>query len=494
MHRIPLCFVFVLLAVTTFAAETRRLTRDELLDRIRGGWAGQMIGNIQGLPFEFKYKDAPGPLPDFTPDLARCRSDDDTDVEWVHLHAMDRLGRIELPYPVLAREWVRSINRRIWVSNEAARRLMGRGVLPPWTSHVALNPHARYNLSGQFCVESYGFLAPGLPDAAARIGAHYARITVRGEPIQAAAYWTSMIAQAFFETDLERLAAQSLDAVDPRSQHAEMVRDVLQWRRESPDDWREVRAEIQEKYRDARGWNMNATITNGAFVLTALLYGRGDFVETMRLAFALGYDADCNAATCGAILGIMHGAKAFEKQPGWTLPAHYDNQTRDGLPPTESMDDLVALTARLAERVILEEGGAREGPPNAAAPVVYRIPVRAPRRLEPIERDPEEDRAAVEAAVRKDALARLRSDSTPARTFAAIHLAQNAWDKLDAQQQAAVREILAAAVEQDEVLGPLAKRALSGSGAGYQPAPLPGEGYDRPALLTVDGRLRLAYF
>ncbi len=36
------------------AAEARDMSRAELLDRIRGGWAGQMIGNVLGLPFEFK--------------------------------------------------------------------------------------------------------------------------------------------------------------------------------------------------------------------------------------------------------------------------------------------------------------------------------------------------------------------------------------------------------------------------------------------------------
>lgn len=34
------------------------------------------------------------------------------------------------------------------------------------------NRHASYNLSGQFCVESYGMIAPGMPRTAAEIGLH----------------------------------------------------------------------------------------------------------------------------------------------------------------------------------------------------------------------------------------------------------------------------------------------------------------------------------
>ena len=38
-------------------------------------------------------------------------------------------------------------------------------------------------------------------------------------------------------------------------------------------------------------------------VCLALLYGKGDFYRTLQYAMALGYDADCNAATAGAIVG-----------------------------------------------------------------------------------------------------------------------------------------------------------------------------------------------
>lgn len=437
--------------------QVRRLTRTELRDRIRGGWAGQMIGNVQGLPFEFKYEDEPGPLPEFVPNLPRCRSDDDTDIEWVHLHAMDRTGTLEVPYPDLAREWVRSMNRGIWVSNKQARALMDQGIIPPWTSHPALNPHATYNLSGQFCTESFGMIAPGLPNAAARIGAHYARITVRGEPIQACAFTTSMVALAYFVHDVEDLVRQSLAAVDSDSQHAEMVRDVLAWQQAEPEDWRRTRALIQAKYRDERGWNMNATVTNGALVVAALLYGRGDFAETLKLAFALGYDADCNAATCGTVLGVVHGARALEAHPGWVLPQHYDNKTRDGLPETQTMDEIVDLTARLAERVILAEGGAKE---QEGEEVIYRIPAQEPAVLESVQTEPQPaDREAVDAAIDREALANLGSGDQAARTFAAIRLANRRGKQLAPAERGPVEEALRAAGN-GPVLAPLAEAAL----------------------------------
>jgi len=450
-------FLLILPALRVRGAEVRSLSRAKLCDRIRGGWAGEMIGDIQGLPFEFKYKDAPGPLPDFMPNLPRCKTDDDTDIEWFNLYTMDRLGTLEVPYPELAREWIRSVNRGIWVSSKRARELMGQGIIPPWTSHPALNPHARYNLAGQFCVETYGLIAPGLPAAAATIGRHNVYVTVRGEPIQACAFWTTMVSLAFFEHDIERLATESLAAVDPASEHAEMVRDVLAWHRAAPDDWQAVRAKIQKKYRDERKWNMNATITNGGLVLTALLYGKDDFVQTLRLSFALGYDADCNAATCGTILGTILGAKAMAAHSDWKLPAIYENTTRDGLPKTQTMDQMVALTARLAEKLILAEGGRREG--NADA-ISYRIPVRPPRLLERLEPETHETTETVLAAIDRASLQQLDSPNATARAFVAIHLARHAGRNLFAAEKKRVVGTLRDTETNDAVLAPMAKSAL----------------------------------
>ena len=52
----------------------------------------------------------------------------------------------------------------------------------------------------------------------------------------------------------------------------------------------------------ATPWNDNSTPVNGRLLL-ALLYGRDDFYRTLQFAMALGYDADCDAATAGTIVG-----------------------------------------------------------------------------------------------------------------------------------------------------------------------------------------------
>lgn len=73
------------------APATVDVSRAELLDGIHGGWVGMLIGGLEGLPHEFKYKEQPrDTLPEFTFLEQGAWSDDDNDFEWPHLFFMDR--------------------------------------------------------------------------------------------------------------------------------------------------------------------------------------------------------------------------------------------------------------------------------------------------------------------------------------------------------------------------------------------------------------------
>ena len=83
---------------------------------------------------------------------------------------MKRSGKILLPYSLVRDIWIESINDRIWCSNRYARKMMDLGIEPPQTGRIALNPWADFNISGQFLSETFGLLAPAMPQTAARIG------------------------------------------------------------------------------------------------------------------------------------------------------------------------------------------------------------------------------------------------------------------------------------------------------------------------------------
>ncbi len=362
----------------------REFTREFLFDRIYGGWVGMLIGGLEGLPHEFKYKEQPrDTLPEFTFLSNGARSDDDNDFEWTHLWFMDKECVLKLPYPRLVEIWKANMNQGIWVANKRARELMDQGVVPPETGSTAANQHAGYNLSGQFCVEAYGMIAPGMPQTAADIGLHYARISVSKEPLQAAQYWTSLISlMTIHDGPLTTALDAAVAAVDPTSAMAEVVADARRFHQEHPSDWKAARLAVQEKWVVQRKWNMNSTPSNGALVVLALLYGEGDFYKTLQYAMALGYDADCNAATAGAIMGTRLGYRRIASLPQFQMPDRYVNKTRPSLPAECKVSEQAEVLMRVCERVILAGGGERieiNGQPG------FRVRLQPPRVIEPVQ-------------------------------------------------------------------------------------------------------------
>src|SRR5215217_3654837 len=91
---------------------------DVLEDKIRGGMLAQVIGNLNGLPHEFKYINNPGKVEHFTPSLPNgAWTDDDTDIEWVYLREIARTGNNLLPPKDVTALWKRHINRHIFCAN-----------------------------------------------------------------------------------------------------------------------------------------------------------------------------------------------------------------------------------------------------------------------------------------------------------------------------------------------------------------------------------------
>ena len=381
-------------------SQTLEITPEELRDKIHGGFLGQMLGNLNGLPHEFAYIDQPGNVTGYVPGYKYAHTDDDTDVEWVYVIEMQRGGETLIPYERVAELWIRHLNRGIFASNQWARGLMGIGIVPPMTGHPALNPRAHYNIAGQFSTEAFGLMAPGMPQTAARIGSHYARVVVEGEPVQATQLYMTMIATAFLSVDLDRIIDAGLDATDPDSQIHEIVSQARAWHRTFPDDWRRTRALIKEKYASyPGGGNGYGLIT--ACTIAALLYGGGDLTSTLNHAFNFGWDADNVAATAGTIIGVIKGRAWIEAQ-GWEIGDEYRNISRDHMPTDETVSGYADRIVALAVRVILENGGRQTERDGGK---VYQVAVQAPANVLPLV-----DTTARTRAYREAALPRLAAD------------------------------------------------------------------------------------
>jgi len=355
------------------------IPEDVLYDKIKGGLTGQLLGNLNGLPYEFKFVDEPGNVEMYLPGLPEgARTDDDTDIEWVTIYHMVEAGKRLLENNEIVEAWKDHINYKIWASNLTARQLMTLGFEPFETGNSVLNPWAAVNLAGQFTCESFALTAPAMPGIAEETGLYYTRVVIDGEPAQAAQFFSSMIAEAFRTDDLDRILYSGILALDQGSETYRAVEDVMGWVKDFPGDWKATRRKIREKYHTADGkLPINNSGVNLSAIVAAYLYGEGSFTESLRLAFNMGWDADCNAATLGTILGVIRGFTWMEEQ-GWDIMDRYWNTTRPGMPEDETISDYADRIFEMAVITIIEYGGIVE---KTGKENIFHIPYIEPESI-----------------------------------------------------------------------------------------------------------------
>jgi len=237
---------------------------------------------------------------------------------------------------------------------------MDIGIDPPSTGSLALNPWANFNISGQFVCESFGLVAPAMPQTAAKIGLNYTNVSIDGEPAQTTQLFTAMIATAFTNDDINTILDAGLAPIDPASVIRPIISDVRRWHDENPDDWRKTRRLIRDKYTlyESRTRNQNGYELCTAATVGALLYGQGDLVKTLIHAFNFGWDADNNAATAATIVGVIKGNHWIQSQ-GWNIKDVYRNTTRSSMPEDETITRFGDRIVEVADLVIVKNGGER---------------------------------------------------------------------------------------------------------------------------------------
>jgi ADP-ribosylglycohydrolase len=381
----------------------RTITAVDLFDKLRGMWIGQLIGNAAGRATEGVYAGSePDPNSAVPWQIKQIwDADDDTDIEYVALHILESCG-FECDPCEIAEQWLAHIGSGgIYIANKQAWYLMLDGHVPPETGSRAYNEHW-YSIDAQIGTETLGAVSPGLPQAAIDLAGKFGRTTNAGLAVHAAQFYAAMYAEAFFEPNVVELVTKGLDGVPESSRTAQVVSDVLDWYLEDAADgaldWRATRGKLYEHYQGVaslgRYYNwVESTINLGATVL-ALLYGQGDFKQTVQIAVLAGWDCDCNPATAGGLLGIVHGFSGLP--PDLTDPAScgdlYMNVSRPGLPnPTGELpqyDSIMYIALRLlilARENILRNGGyyATEGRTG-----LYHIPEPEPLVAEADKPDP----------------------------------------------------------------------------------------------------------
>jgi hypothetical protein len=270
-------------------------------------------------------------------------------------------------------------------ANFAGRDNLRHGIAPPDSSHPKFNEHAD-DIDYQIEADFSGLIAPGLPNTAIKLGEKFGRLMNYGDGLYAGQFVGGMYTEAFFEKDPEKIIRAGLKCIPQQSQYAECVRDVLEWHRQYPDDWKKTWQLLQDKYLNnpkyrqgsctggVHIFNIDAKL-NGAYIVMGLLYGERDIMETMLASIRCGQDADCNPSNAAGVLFTTIGYS--------NLPEEYKSgliETHKFFYSNYTFSQLAKLCERLAREAVLRSGGRIEK--NIFGEEVFVIPVQEPKPSE----------------------------------------------------------------------------------------------------------------
>lgn len=380
-------FLIVLLSfnISLYGMKKVSIKKTELLDKIKGGWAGQVIGCTYGGPTEFKWNgtiiDDKIPIPwndtrmlwyyENSPSLY-----DDVYMDLTFVDVFEKYG-MDAPDSLHALAFAQA-EYRLWHANQAARYNILNGIRPPASGHWKNNPHAD-DIDFQIEADFAGLMSPGMINSATEIAERIGHIMNYGDGVYGGIYVASMYSLAFVYDDIEFIVEEALKTIPKESEFYQCISDVIKWYRKYPDDWKSTWFEAQKKWTHEKGcpigvlssYNIDAKI-NAAYIVIGLLYGKGDYGATIDISTRCGYDSDCNPANAAGILGTMIG---YSNIPDYWKQG-IDKVEEMNFRYTEmSLNKVYDIGFRHAVEMIRRNGGSEEGDSYV---INYQSPVSAP--------------------------------------------------------------------------------------------------------------------
>src|SRR5262249_35076431 len=145
-----LCAILLLHALNIFAQQkTITITKEQLKDKIMGGWAGQTIGVTFGGPYEFRFSGSfiqdYQPLTWYDGYLKKTIIDnpglyDDLYMDLTFVDVFERYG-LDAPVDSFANAFAHA-GYMLWHANQAARYNILNGIKAPRSGYWMHNPHS----------------------------------------------------------------------------------------------------------------------------------------------------------------------------------------------------------------------------------------------------------------------------------------------------------------------------------------------------------------
>lgn len=304
------------------------------IEQIYAGWLAKIIGIRLGAPIEGwtyeKIRNIYGELNGYPVAYREFAADDDSNGPLFFLRALED-GRHG--YDVKAQDVAEALlnyapfeHGFFWwggygISTEHTAYLnLRNGILAPASGSIEQNGHAAAEqIGGQIFIDTWGLVSPGNPDQAARFAKEAASVTHGGNAVYGGIFVAVCISYAFEEKEIRKILEKGLSYIPADCEYARVVRAVMEYHEKHPENWRECFRFIFENFGYDKYPGACHIIPNIAVMILALLYGEGDFSDTLNICNMCGWDTDCNVGNVAAIMGVRCGLEGIDYDK-WRKP------------------------------------------------------------------------------------------------------------------------------------------------------------------------------
>ena len=310
---------------------------NKYVEKVYAGVLGKIIGVYLGRPFEgWTYERIMGGLGEINYyvheklGLPLIVTDDDISGTFTFVRALaDYDYRRDITPQEIGQTWLNYLieNRTIlwWggmgnSTEHTAYMRLKNGIPAPQSGSMELNGKVvAEQIGAQIFIDAWAMVCPGDPELAADFARRAGSVSHDGEAIYGAQVLAAMEAQAFVESDMNKLLDTAVTLIPTDSVIYRMIGDIRSWHAKEPD-WRKARELLETSYGyDKYGGNCHMVPNHGLIVLS-LLYGDDDFQKSLMIVNTAGWDTDCNSANVGCLLGIKNGLEGIEAGPDFRGP------------------------------------------------------------------------------------------------------------------------------------------------------------------------------
>jgi ADP-ribosylglycohydrolase len=308
--------------------------KPEYLEKIYAGWLAKIIGIRLGAPIEGwtyeKIKNIYGELHHYPVDYREFAADDDSNGPLFFLRALEDSGEgRELTAQAVGEALLNYApfeHGFFWwggygISTEHTAYLnLRNGIKAPGSGSIAQNGAAvAEQIGGQIFIDTWGLVCPGNPDLAAKLAEKAASVTHDGNGIYGGVFLAACIAYSFDEKNIHKIIEKGLSCIPADCEYARVVKAVIAFHNSSPQNWRNCFNYVFENFGYDRYPGHCHIIPNIAVMILALLYGKGDFSDTINICNMCGWDTDCNVGNIAVIMGIVTGLDGINYEK-WRRP------------------------------------------------------------------------------------------------------------------------------------------------------------------------------